>query len=79
MKILTVCCIYNKTTEYAKMIKSLTVTEEASELEKMEFIGIYNENNLRFSSVREAIKWMINRAEEICLFTKILSFCLQAL
>ncbi len=62
-KILTISCIYNSISEYAKMLSSLVKTEKIYDLCKVEFMGIYNKNNSRFSSAREAISWVMKRSK----------------
>jgi len=59
---ITIGCIYNSVHEYERMIKSIVNMERELDLNKIEFIGVYNSGNTLFNSPRKAIKWIMNNS-----------------
>ncbi len=60
---LTIGCVYNSIEDYRAMVKSIVRMEGINNLKKVQFLGVYNPNNSRFSSPRKALSYMISVAK----------------
>ncbi|MCL4408488.1 MAG: glycosyltransferase family protein [Thermotogae bacterium] len=59
----TIGCVYNSIEDYQAMVKSIVRMEGINNLKKVQFLGVYNSNNSRFSSPRKALSYLISVAK----------------